>query len=126
MKYFAYNQDGTFNGLWDSEFHNESEIPESKIKITKELQEHIRKINGLVKIKDVNQLDASKAYDIGDYANVFEAYKINSPMPKTDIELLKEENLQLKVAIAEESEAKDAEILQLKLAIAELAEGGVM
>lgn len=41
-------------------------------------------------------------------------------------EALVEENLQLKVAMAELSEEKDQEILDLKLALAEIVEGGLI
>ncbi|MDB2093013.1 hypothetical protein [Clostridium paraputrificum] len=41
-------------------------------------------------------------------------------------ETLVEENLQLKVAMAELSEEKDQEILDLELALAEIVEGGLI
>ena len=41
-------------------------------------------------------------------------------------ETLVEENLQLKVAMAELSEEKDQKILDLELALAEIVEGGLI
>ena len=41
-------------------------------------------------------------------------------------EALVEENLQLKLAMAELSEEKDQEILDLELALAEIVEGGLI
>lgn len=41
-------------------------------------------------------------------------------------DVLLEENLQLKLAMAELSEEKDQEILDLKLALAEIVEGGLI
>lgn len=60
-----------------------------------------------------------------------EEYEPEQPEVKSEgifeeIKALKEENLQLKVAIAELSEENDKEILDLKLALAEIVEGGLI
>lgn len=59
-----------------------------------------------------------------------EEYEPEQPEVKTEgvfdeIKTLEQENLQLKVAIAELSEEKDKEILNLKLALAEIVEGRI-
>lgn len=126
MKYFAYNQDGTFNGLWDSEFHNEDEIPEGKIKITKELEEHILDLNIIIKVKDVNILDLNKTYDVVDYNNIFEKQVIEkvqiipSQQEKLNAQLLKQ-NAELRAAL-EKQKALNSQVL---LEIAKLKGGNV-
>lgn len=127
MKYFAYNQDGTFNGLWDSDFHNESEIPEGKIKITKELEEHILDLNIIIKVKDVSILDLSKIYDVVDYNNIFEKQVIDTlpiipgQQEKLNAQLLKQ-NAELRAALGKQ-QAFNSQIL---LELAKLKQGGAV
>lgn len=126
MKYFAYNQDGTFNGLWDSDFHNEDEIPSNKIQITKELQEHILSLNIIVKVKDISKLNLNETYDVLDYDNIFEKQVIDtlpiipSQQEKLNAQLLKQ-NAELKVAV-EKQQAFNSQIL---LEMAKLKGGNV-
>lgn len=126
MKYFAYNQDGTFNGLWDSDFHNEDEIPSNKIQITKELQEHILSLNIIVKVKDISKLNLNETYDVLDYDNIFEKQVIDtlpiipSQQEKLNAQLLKQ-NAELKVAV-EKQKAFNSQIL---LEMAKLKGGNV-
>ena len=55
-------------------------------------------------------------------------YLENIPLSKEEkaIKDLKEENLQLKVALAEMTEEKDSQILEIQLALAEIVEGGLI
>lgn len=46
----------------------------------------------------------------------------NQPQPKTEIELLQEENLELKLALAEIAETQEANKTEMQLALAEMAE----
>lgn len=46
-------------------------------------------------------------------------------IPPSPLEVLKKENLELKLAMAEQTEKYDAELLAIKLALAEQTEGGV-
>lgn len=127
MKYFAYNQDGTFNGLWDSDFHNEDEIPSNKIQITKELQEHILSLNIIVKVKDISKLNLNETYDVLDYDNIFEKQVIDtlpiipSEQEKLNAQLLKQ-NAELKAAV-EKQKALNSQML---LEIAKLKQGGAV
>lgn len=127
MKYFAYNQDGTFNGLWDSDFHNESEIPEGKIKITKELEEHILDSNIIIKVKDVSILDLNKTYDVVDYNNIFEKQVIDtvtimpSEQDKLNAELIKQ-NAELKAEIDKQKQLNSQVLLEL----AKIKQGGIV
>lgn len=52
----------------------------------------------------------------------------NIPLSKEEkaIKDLEEENLQLKVALAEMTEEKDSQILEIQLALAEIVEGGLI
>lgn len=52
----------------------------------------------------------------------------NIPLSKEEkaIKDLDEENLQLKVALAEMTEEKDSQILEIQLALAEIVEGGLI
>lgn len=126
MKYFAYNQDGTFNGLWDSDFHDEDEIPSNKIQITKELQEHILSLNIIIKIKDLGALNLSKTYDVVDYDNIFEKQVIEkvqiipSQQEKLNAQLLKQ-NAELRAALGKQ-QAFNSQIL---LELAKLKGGAV-
>lgn len=127
MKYFAYNQDGTFNGLWDSDFHDEDEIPSNKIQITKELQEHILSLNIIIKIKDLGALNLSKTYDVVDYDNIFEKQVIEkvqiipSQQEKLNAQLLKQ-NAELRAALGKQ-QAFNSQIL---LELAKLKQGGAV
>lgn len=126
MKYFAYNPDGTFNGLWDSEFHNEDEIPSNKIEITKELHEYILSLNIIIKIKDLGALDLSKTYDVVDYDNIFVKQVIAalpvtpSAQDKLNAQFLKEE-AELKKEV-QEQKTLNAQVLK---EIAKLKGGAV-
>ncbi|MFR4583898.1 hypothetical protein [Clostridium cadaveris] len=126
MKYFAYNQDGTFNGLWDSDFHNEDEIPSNKIQITKELQEHILSLNIIVKVKDISKLNLNETYDVLDYDNIFEKQVIDtlpiipSEQEKLNAQLLKQ-NAELRAALGKQ-QAFNSQIL---LEMAKLKGGNV-
>lgn len=126
MKYFAYNPDGTFNGLWDSEFHNEDEIPSNKIEITKELHEYILSLNIIIKIKDLGALDLSKTYDVVDYDNIFVKQVIDtvtimpSEQDKLNAELIKQ-NAELKVEIDKQKQLNSQVLLEL----AKIKQGGV-
>lgn len=46
----------------------------------------------------------------------------NQPQPKPEIELLKDENLELKLALAEMAETQQSDKTEMQLALAEIAE----
>lgn len=126
MKYFAYNQDGTFDGLWDSEFHNESEIPSNKMEITKELQEYILSLNIIIKIKDLGALDLSKTYDVVDYDNIFEKQVIvTAPITPSVQDKLNAELIKQNAELKSEAEKQKTLNSQVLLELAKLKGGNV-
>lgn len=116
MEYLGFNENKMLNGFWSTEFHKIKDIPESKIKITQELKIKILNSTIPLKFKDIN-LDFNKTYDIGDFDNLFEEYKIDIPIianrqDKFNADLLKQ-NAQLLTEINAQKQLNSQILLEL-------------
>lgn len=98
MLYMKYNHETKrIEGFYDTDFFQYNEdFSTTFIKITDDLRNKIMKESSHIELVSIN-LDKSKIYNIEDYDVLFQAYIPDaSNIPKTPIQILQEENEELK------------------------------
>lgn len=105
MLYLSYKEN-CINGLWDDTFHEEKEIPENRIKISRDLYIKIKESNSDFKLKEVSNLDITRMYEAEDFDTLFipftkefempinKQYELNASLLKQNAQLLTEVNVQ--------------------------------